>query len=327
MLIKLSPAQEAQLMVWARQNAGAEVAAGCEPAGYDLNITISSMGSQAEARWGSAALELGEVHVQLRAQPAAALKANRFLEMLKRFNAKERNFLMRYALCQTSSPTLSPMFVKDLVNRLSDIGIPMLEDVEAVYFGMDYHLEWIHAALLLAGEQLALENDGTSEHRFGGQTARIEDVDLLVVLQRPDASVVLALVEAKGVTSFGTEQLDSKVARLAELRTAMGEQNDWLTPVMLLMSPEVSRPTTNTLERFTTQLAPIGFWPETGEHRLAWMDLKGFFTDIGEPEYALRIGTCNADGTYAENLTARKANPYTHWRVEKRSFSAKKRGA
>jgi hypothetical protein len=66
--------------------------------------------------------------------------ALRFLDMLRRFNAKERNFLTCYAL----SPILSPQFVRELTDHLQEIGLTGLECAKVVYFGMDYHLEWIY---------------------------------------------------------------------------------------------------------------------------------------------------------------------------------------
>lgn len=250
-------------------------------------------------------------------------KSSCFLKMLKRLNAKERHFLMRYALCAGAEPALSPEFVDDLVQRLVTIGITDLDHAKACYFGMDYHLEWIHAALLVAGGQIALR-EGMSTPRLGGQTARIEDVDLLVVLQRPDASLVLVLIEAKGVTSFGTKQLDSKVERLRELQAALDPTERWLTPILLLMSPSVSRPSDATLSTYAEKLKGIGFWPEAGLASDGWLELKGFFSDLPDPGHALRIGTCNADGTCAPDIAARKANPYTHWRVEGRRFPTKR---
>ena len=89
----------------------------------------------------------------------------RFVDALKRLNAKERNFLMRYALADR----LSDGFVNDLVAHLQQIGLTGLDGARAVYFGMDYHLEWIHAALLLA---VGRSRWTTRESRFPGSAAR-----------------------------------------------------------------------------------------------------------------------------------------------------------
>ena len=98
---------------------------------------------------------------------------------------------------------------------------------------------------------------------------------------------------------------------------------------MLLMSPAVSRPQSKTLETIASELSKTGFWPASAkeDQDLLWMDLKGFFADIGEHKHALRIGTCYADGTCAKDIAARNANRYSHWRVETRHFSSRKRDA
>ena len=108
---------------------------------------------------------------------------------------------MRYAL----SPTLSLHFERELTEHLQKIGLTGLEGAKAVYFGMDYHLDWLNASLLLATGELVLEKD-TSAPRLGGQSGRIEDIDLLVVLAKSDCTLVLVLIEAKGFKSFDKEQ-------------------------------------------------------------------------------------------------------------------------
>jgi len=265
---------------------------------------------------------------------AAHDKTLRFVDALKRLNAKERNFLMRYVLADR----LSDGFVNDLVAHLQKVGVSGLEGAQAVYFGMDYHLEWIHAALLLAVGTLSLDDQGKSVPRVGGQTGRIEDVDLLVVLEKSDGMLVLVLIEAKGVTAFDTSQITSKVARLLQLQTAMAPAGapafdaaavhatrDWLEPIVLLMFPDISKPTSANCALFTEELARVGFWPKSGNDRsLVWMNLKGFFSDLGEPPNSLRITTSYSTGDRATNLAARSDTPYDHWRIERRTFAKKK---
>jgi hypothetical protein len=113
---------------------------------------------------------------------------------------------------------------------------------------MDYHLDWLTAALEIT--RLGLN---ASDIRFDsstgvppferGPSGRIngtqEDVDLLVAFPSADTGrTVLVMIEAKSDTSWGTSQLTSKGERL---RKILGEaENEWgeiVQPYFLLTSP------------------------------------------------------------------------------------------
>lgn len=51
------------LLEWAGNIARAEAAADCEPSGYQLCISVSSIGAEAEAIRGSSRIDLGDVEV------------------------------------------------------------------------------------------------------------------------------------------------------------------------------------------------------------------------------------------------------------------------
>jgi hypothetical protein len=240
--------------------------------------------------------------------------AQLFLDTLKRFNVKERNFLMRYALADR----LSPRFLVDLTTRLREIGVAGLDGATVVCFGMDFHLEWIHAALLVGTGELTLGADGNSAPRTPVPDGRIEDVDLLVVLERADHTLVMVLIEAKGVTSFDREQLESKSKRLKVFRPELATAQPWLTPVVLLMSPLETCPRETNLNQFAMQMLDAGVWPEGVDPAQLWMELKDFYTDMPAPAEPLRISTCYADGSRASDLQARKDHPYRYWRIERR---------
>ena len=149
---------------------------------------------------------------------------------------------------------------------------------------------------------------------------------------------LLSWTEAKGVTAFDTSQITSKVARLLQLQTAMAPAGapafdpaavhatrDWLEPIVLLMSPDISKPTSANCALFAEELAKVGFWPKSGSDRsLVWMNLKGFFSDLGESPNSLRITTSYSTGDRATNLATRSNTPYDHWRIERRTFAKKK---
>ncbi len=242
-------------------------------------------------------------------------RASCFLHALRRFNAKERNFLMRYAL----SPKLSPQFETDLKERLKKIIGPELEPMNVVYFGMDYHLDWVHASLLVATGRLT-PGDIATIHPDNDQSGKIEDADLLVVLSKADGTLVLVLIEAKGVISFSKSQIESKAKHLEKLRPPADKESEWLTTIVLLMSPNVSKPVLANLAVFKTRFEKAGFWPSKADPEFIWMELKDFFADVEDNlERPLRIRACYPDGTTAKTLEEKeKRGEYKHWHVVRR---------
>lgn len=66
MKIMLSAEQESKLMEWVGLRNSEQVSADCEPAGFDLIVSVSGpYGAWATARIGNLSLELGEVEVHL----------------------------------------------------------------------------------------------------------------------------------------------------------------------------------------------------------------------------------------------------------------------
>jgi hypothetical protein len=65
MQIRLTARQEAAVLAWAGEIAAAEVAADCEPSGYEIVVAISPYGTSATATAGSRSLDLGDVEVLL----------------------------------------------------------------------------------------------------------------------------------------------------------------------------------------------------------------------------------------------------------------------
>jgi len=231
--------------------------------------------------------------------------------MLKRFNAKERNFLMRYALCPGGRPVLSSTFLSNLLQALEAQGIERLEGIRPVYFGMDYHLEWMLAALLLAnGADAGKIHDEVEK-------GRIEDMDLIVLLERIDGSIVLALIEAKGAARFSMKQLTSKLKRLEPIAREVSETSGVITPAIILMSPAEFKPAQKTLQSLSGSLRALGWRGAAAERQTdgLWMELEGFFSDMGGKENALRISECYFDGSHAPDRAARRDKPYSFWQI------------
>lgn len=165
------------------------------------------------------------------------------IEILNSFNRKERFFLVSHALGNPEFH-LSPSFRSSLSYELG------LEIPSNARCWMDYHLDWLYAALTLFEEGPKRHYPSpnfppASERMDGGappppeniNVAQTEDIDLLIGFQQ-GASTHLVLVEAKGVTGFGNKQLRSKARKLGHI---FGMQERPLSPRIiphfLLASP------------------------------------------------------------------------------------------
>jgi hypothetical protein len=130
----------------------------------------------------------------------------RFLELLDVFNRKERYFVFTYAT--GDDIRLSERFRTDLGVT---IGQRIPADAKAY---IDYHLDWLHAAKLLAShtgnQRVWLDSAPEPVVSSGNQ----EDVDLVVAWDTSYGVTQLALVEAKAETGWTNKQLKSKAERL-----------------------------------------------------------------------------------------------------------------
>lgn len=199
--------------------------------------------------------------------------------VLKRFNRKERYWLLRTAL-GANSERLDGGFREQLENRLG-IKIPA-----NAWWAMDYHLDWLIGALHLL-------NGGTEDKARENRmvTGTQEDIDLVIAFDG-----TLILIEAKGDTPWSNPQLNSKVDRLEQI-FAGGDFPGGLMLHFVLMSPKPSE----NLER-----APTGDWPK-------WMcnsdgqplHLKMTFGDVAAR--FLKVVRCNDEGCPDKAAT--------HWKV------------
>ena len=138
--------------------------------------------------------------------------ADDLVVILESFNRKERFFLISHALGAMKFP-LTDSFQEQL--EKNNIEVP--RDPKNALIAMDYHLDWLHAALILADEG----EDGISEFSNEGREGHIiegtpEDVDLLVAFQA-NGIFHLILVEAKGYFGWDKGQLSSKANRLRKI--------------------------------------------------------------------------------------------------------------
>ena len=190
------------------------------------------------------------------------------VELLESFNRKERLFLIKQAL---GGFQLADEFRKALGNAIC----PDTEESESfipedALVAMDYHLDWIAAALTLnknAGVSKAFDN--APELVTGTQ----EDIDLLVAFQK-DGINHLVFVEAKGVTSWSNCQMRGKAQRLKNIFGDDGNCYPGVTPHLCLMSRR--EPSTKPPNKLDTDQ-----WPE-------WMRSYKFI-ELGFPEDRKRV--------------------------------------
>ena len=147
---------------------------------------------------------------------------NTLSDVLKRFNRKERNLLVRAVLGDEQRPlTLSDKFVEDVEKQL-EIEI---KEKENAWWATDYHISWLAGALACYSEENAwLEKKGRA-NRSSGSSRLIEgnqeDVDLVIA-----SGSYLILIEAKAYGSWDIEQLRSKLERINLLHVEYEEIAD-----------------------------------------------------------------------------------------------------
>ena len=134
---------------------------------------------------------------------------------------------------------------------------------------MDYHLNWVHASLVLAHysdtntRKRCLHNGSVKENQ--------EDVDLLVAFySKEDGKYHLILVEAKAFSSDGyapwlNSQMKSKVERLSLIFNNNGNEYNDVIPHYCLTSNSQPR-------RLDTESWPEWMKPDNG--RALWLKLR-----------------------------------------------------
>jgi len=137
-------------------------------------------------------------------------KKSELVKCLEVFNRKERYWLFRNAVFGPSHEApLNEHFRKELGDH-TNVEIP-----EHAWWAIDYHIDWLFAALVLYLRNSQVEaapflNPETGEGKRAIRGSN-EDFDLIVAFDK-----TIVLVEAKGLMSWSNEQLKRKCARLTE---------------------------------------------------------------------------------------------------------------
>ena len=148
------------------------------------------------------------------------------VDALKRFNRKERFWLIRNALGPTSE-RLDDGFRANLAKAIG-------KDVPAsAWWAMDYHLDWLVGALTL----VAQGERGFEPQRNDAGLVKCDPEDIDMIVAFGDSLVV---IEAKGATAWSNEQLRKKVDRLEKLRS-VGWLPSAIKIFLVLTSPQVPK--------------------------------------------------------------------------------------
>jgi len=173
-------------------------------------------------------------------------RARRIIERLKMFNRKERDHLMKFALCDKPE---APRISNALWKKISNGGTK--PNADRMFIGMDYHLNWLYAALATAemsDEDLEIQFDNEWKCKsppkdskdFSPIQENQQDVDLLIAWfdQRWAIPLRLILVEAKLHSGWDSEQFESKKERLTLMRQdAINRKLNFIDWKFLLLSP------------------------------------------------------------------------------------------
>jgi len=198
---------------------------------------------------------------------------------LRRFNRKERFFLVGLALGNEAF-----RLGHEFRQKLSEVlGLSIPDDA---FVAMDYHLDWLFAAIYLAA---ASSPPGPYPRNSRLLTGTQEDIDLLVAFDGDKHSHII-MMEAKGVTSYSNRQFESKVARLSTMFTI--PQAERVIPHLVLVSPMRPR-----YVRYDT--CPP--WMFGKDSQVAWVQLP-------MPSDMLKIVRCTENG--APNSQGK------YWKVE-----------
>lgn len=196
---------------------------------------------------------------------------NDLVKTLERFNRKERYWLIRNALGE-SSKKLDDTFIKNLSAVL---GITIPGDA---WWAMDYHLDWLIGALHLLGGGAVNDPIANDDLIMGTQ----QDMDLVIAFER-----TLILIEAKADTSWSNEQLNEKVARLTKIIEAECNLIGDLQIYFVLMSPKVS-------EEIEPKSGNWPFWMTNGKN-------EPLFLKLEMPSDLLRVVRCDTNGKSNNN--------------------------
>jgi hypothetical protein len=262
--------------------------------------------------------------------------ADALIRNLKLLNAKERDHLMRLAYLgqsatyDTASLFLAPELDAALRGHALDMGLAA--SAKCMFAGMDYHLDWLYAALWMAhtapdwtppataprvpmGVHAAMPGIDSLYTDFRPVTGSQEDIDFLAVFG-DGCKLAVLLIEAKGSAAFNKVQLARKLIRLDRILVDSGATS-WsagsLAFRLILAAPK--RPTFDCCIKHAKDLPEakaeedkFRFMREALEQHLSGIGQGLHFLQIsGFPEQAYAVERVRTDGAFTDwTLKARR---------------------
>ncbi|MDX1320619.1 MAG: hypothetical protein R3207_10610 [Oceanospirillum sp.] len=181
------------------------------------------------------------------------------------FNAKERFHLLSYT-SGGAAFQLGDQFKSD-VERVLNLPIP-----QDAFVAMDYHLDWIFAALHLS----SAHDTSAIFPNCGEIKAQQEDIDFLIAFLS-EGRFHLVMIEAKSASAWSNSQLSSKAQRMREIFGDQGDRWPDVIPHFLLVSPEQSGKLKN------------DDWPQ-------WMRVSCQWIELPVPDNLKKITRCDDSG-------------------------------
>ncbi|MGC5583403.1 hypothetical protein [Ornithinimicrobium sp. W1665] len=237
------------------------------------------------------------------------------LTLLESFNRKERFILMTQASAGAVPLGVSAQFRERLNAVLPEtVQVPDLDRVTYV-LAMDFHLNWLAAALQLAyrgksvNEDLAQSSNESAGQISGAPKGKAfernqEDIDLLLGWVAGERTK-LVLVEAKAHTSWQTGQVASKSARFAAIFGTNGQTYADAPVDVAFVLAGFKTPKQPQFMKAWDQFA----LRETGTHSKTRR-----FIPLDIPSEVLVVGEHDGQGNSQTNGG--------HWRVSRKQFTA-----
>lgn len=262
---------------------------------------------------------------------------------LKHLNAKERDHLMRFAyLGETGPYTSSETFLSDsfLGSLKAALKIPEEKATRCLFAGMDYHIDWLFAAMFMTAKELNISDGERNKHErdlppkdsdldlrpiLGNQ----EDVDLLALLETNN-TLHLVFIEAKGVKGFDRKQLGRKIIRVHESiinsRPTKHEADwpDFLKFTYLLASGHNDNPINGTLYEYVKRSKSESEPMKSIKKRIACIkDGHAESATLHTPNKRLEIENYPAELWQVQRCNEKKDTKlsdgnYTHWELAPR---------
>lgn len=232
--------------------------------------------------------------------------ATNALDIIKKFNRKERYHLVKEALMD-GEPKLNPDFHKRLKVATGQ------EIPENSYVAIDYHLDWIAAALYLTKKyQTKYINSILLEEKIPGKiheknghniiTGNQLDTDLAVIYIN-NSLLHIIMIEVKVETGWNGKQLSSKGKRLKEIFGCKGNLFSFVNPVFVIAGPKLDYKTPNFLPK-TIKYLPGFFFSDK---------MPGKYQPDASKMYKMELSAKQdlyKPTRYSDN------NPESEWRVK-----------